>query len=37
MNWAALSVVVGLIGLAISTMPWGIVILAGLVYLCTRG
>ena len=37
MNWGALSVVIGLVGLAIYTMPWGIVILAGLAYLYTRG
>ena len=37
MNWAGLSVAVGLVGLAIFTMPWGIIILAGLAYMYSRG
>ena len=37
MNWGALSVVIGLVGLAIYTMPYGLIILAGLAYLFTRG
>jgi hypothetical protein len=37
MNWGALSVVVGLIGLAVYTMPWGIIILAGMYWVYTRG
>lgn len=33
MNWAGLSVAVGLVGLAIFTMPYGLVILAGLAWM----
>lgn len=33
MNLAGLTVAVGLVGLAIFTMPWGIVILAGLAWM----
>lgn len=32
MNWAGLSIVAGLVGLAIFTMPYGLVILAGLAF-----
>lgn len=37
MNWAGLSIAIGLIGLAVFTMPFGIAILAGMVYLYSRG
>ena len=36
MNWmASASVVIGLVGLAFETMPWGLFILAGLVWFAT--
>lgn len=37
MNWAGLSIVVGLLGLAVFTMPWGLIILAGMAWVYTRG
>lgn len=37
MNWAGLSVVIGLLGLAVFTMPWGLIILAGMAWVYTRG
>lgn len=37
MSWAGLSIVVGLLGLAVFTMPWGLVILAGMAWVYTRG
>lgn len=33
MNWAGLSVFIGLVAIAISGMPWGILILLGLALL----
>ena len=36
MNWANASVAVGLIVLALATMPYGLVILAGLVWVWRR-
>jgi hypothetical protein len=36
MNWAGLSVVVGLVGLAFVTMPYGLVILAGLAWVYSK-
>ena len=35
MNWAGLFILLGLIGLAVYTLPWGLVIL-GLLYLLWR-
>lgn len=32
MNWAGASIVAGLVGLAIFTMPYGLVIVAGLAW-----
>lgn len=37
MNWAGLSIAIGLIGLAVFTMPFGIVILAGMAWMYRRG
>lgn len=37
MNWGGLSVVVGLIGLAFHTMPYGIVILIGIAWVVSLG
>ena len=37
MNWAAISVTVGLVGLALSIMPYGIAILALLAWLWWLG
>ena len=37
MNWAGISVVVGLLFLAGVTMPYGLVIIAGLVWVWRRG
>ena len=37
MNWAGLSVAIGLVGLAIFTMPFGLVILVGLAWLYSKG
>ena len=37
MNWAGLTVVAGLVGLAIFTMPYGLVILVALAWLLRRG
>jgi hypothetical protein len=36
MNWAGLSIVAGLLGLAIFTMPYGLVILAGLAWVAYK-
>lgn len=36
MNWAGLSIAIGLIGLAVFTMPYGLVILAGMVWVWRR-
>lgn len=36
MNWGNLTVVIGLIGLAFVTMPYGIVILAGLAWIYSK-
>jgi hypothetical protein len=36
MNWAGLSVVVGLVGLAFVTMPYGLVILAGIAWVYSK-
>lgn len=36
MNWAGITIVIGLLGLAFSTMPYGIVILAGMAWLYSR-
>ncbi len=36
MNWGGLSVVVGLVGLAFFTMPYGIVILVALAWVFSR-
>lgn len=33
MNWAGLSIAIGLIGLAVFTMPYGLVIIAGMVWM----
>lgn len=37
MNWAGLSIAIGLIGLAVFTLPYGLVILAGMAWMYRRG
>jgi hypothetical protein len=37
MNWAGLSIVAGLVGLAIFTMPYGLVILVGMAWVLRKG
>lgn len=37
MNWGAITVVLGLLGLALFTMPWGIAILLGMAWMYRRG
>ena len=37
MNWSGLAIAVGLLGLALSTMPYGLVILVGMVLVYSRG
>lgn len=37
MNWGALSVTLGLIGVAFLTMPYGIIILVAIAVLYSRG
>ncbi len=37
MNWSGLAIAVSLIGLALSTMPYGIIILAGMAWVYSRG
>ena len=36
MNWSGLAIAVGLVGLAFSTMPYGIAILAGMAWAFSR-
>ncbi len=36
MNWAGLSIAIGLIGLAVFTLPYGLLIVAAMVYVFTR-
>lgn len=37
MNWAGLSIVIGLLALAIVTMPYGIAILIGMAWVWSKG
>lgn len=37
MNWSGLILAVGLVGLAVTTMPYGLVILAGMAWVWSRG
>lgn len=37
MNWSGLLIVIGLVGLAFFTMPYGIAILAGIYWVWSRG
>ncbi len=37
MNWSGLILAIGLLGLAFSTMPYGIAILAGMAWIYSRG
>lgn len=37
MNWAGISVVIGLLALAAVTMPYGIVILIGMAWVWSKG
>ena len=37
MNWAGLSIAIGLIGLAVFTMPYGLIILAAMAWMYRRG
>ena len=37
MNWAGLSIAIWLIGLAVFTLPYGLVILAGMAWMYRRG
>lgn len=37
MNWSGLAIAVGLVGLAFSTMPYGIAILTGMAWVYSRG
>lgn len=37
MNWAGLSIAIGLLGLAIFTMPWGLAILVVMVWMYRKG
>ena len=37
MNWAGLSTAIWLIGLAVFTLPYGLVILAGMAWMYRRG
>jgi len=37
MNWSGLSIALALLGLALSTMPYGLVILAGMAWVYSRG
>lgn len=37
MNWAGLSIALGLLTLAIFTMPYGLVIIAAMVWVWKRG
>jgi len=37
MNWSGLSIVIGLLGLAFSTMPYGIAILVLIAWVYSRG
>jgi len=37
MNWSGLILAVGLIGLAVTTMPYGLIILAGMAWVWSRG
>lgn len=37
MNWSGLAIAVGLLGLAFSTMPYGLAILAGMAWVYSRG
>lgn len=36
MNWAGLSIAIGLIGLAVFTLPYGLLIVAVMVYVFAR-
>jgi hypothetical protein len=36
MNWGSITVVIGLLGLAFATMPFGIVILVGLAWVYSK-
>ena len=37
MNWIGIFIVIGLLALAFSTMPYGIAILAGMIWVYSRG
>jgi len=37
MNWSGLVIAIGLLGLAFSTMPYGLIILAGMAWVWSRG
>jgi len=37
MNWAGISIALGLFGLAIFAMPYGLVIIAGMVWMWRKG
>jgi hypothetical protein len=37
MNWSGIAIAIGLLGLAFSTMPYVIIILAGMAWVYSRG
>lgn len=37
MNWSGLAIAVGLLGLALSAIPYGLIILAGMAWVYSRG
>jgi hypothetical protein len=37
MNWSGITIAIGLIGLAVTTMPYGIIILAGMAWVWSKG